>query len=226
MLRWHSRDIPLKKSWNPWATLQKAFHKFNVDEKAIIEAITKINNEQRQKVADVYKGCYGEDVDDRIDKIRGEDFRHGVKALMRRPSEYAAHELRKAMKGPGTDEEVLIEILCTKTNASIEAIKADYEKVGNHNFFENWGGFQIFKRNLEKDIKSETRGDFEKLLVALLQGQRDELEKPDKAAAKASAEELYKAGAKACFKRTVQTAFLSYIIYAPSSMVHIICVKQ
>ena len=54
---------------------------------------------------------------------------------------------------------------------------------------------------MEKDIKSETRGDFEKLLVALLQGQRDELEKPDKAAAKASAEELYKAGAKACFKR-------------------------
>ena len=112
--------------------LHKAFHKFNVDEKAIIEAITKINNEQRQKVADVYKGCYGEDVDDRIDKIRGKDFRHGVKALMRRPSEYAAHELRKAMKGPGTDEEVLIEILCTKTNASIEAIKADYEKVRNH----------------------------------------------------------------------------------------------
>ena len=58
---------------------------------------------------------------------------------------------------------------------------------------------KIFKRDLEKDIKSETRGDFEKLLVALLQGQRDELEKPDKAAAKASAEELYKAGAKACF---------------------------
>ena len=55
---------------------------------------------------------------------------------------------------------------------------------------------------MEKDIKSETRGDFEKLLVALLQGQRDELEKPDKAAAKASAEELYKAGAKACFKPT------------------------
>ena len=63
---------------------------------------------------------------------------------MRRPSEYAAHELRKAMKGPGTDEEVLIEILCTKTNASIEAIKADYEKVRNHDFFQNSSGLSDF----------------------------------------------------------------------------------
>ena len=110
--------------------LHKAFHKtIGIDEKTIIEQITKINNEQRQKVADVYKGCYGEDIDDRIEKVRRDDLRHGLKALMRRPSEYAAHELRKAMKGPGTDEEVLIEILCTKTNASIEAIKSDYEKV-------------------------------------------------------------------------------------------------
>ena len=74
---------------------------------------------------------------------------------------------------------------------------------------------------MEKDIKSETRGDFEKLLVALLQGQRDELEKPDKAAAKASAEELYKAGAKACFKR-----IFTCIIYASFDMIHMICVKQ
>ena len=58
---------------------------------------------------------------------------------------------------------------------------------------------------MEKDIKSETRGDFEKLLIALLQGQRDELEKPNKAAAKASAEELYKAGAKACFLEKKKT---------------------
>ena len=110
--------------------LHKAFGKtIGMDEKVVIEEITKINNEQRQKVADVYKGCYGEDIDDRLEKVRRKDLRHGLKALMRTPSEYAAHELRKAMKGPGTDEETLIEILCTKTNASIKAIKEDYEKV-------------------------------------------------------------------------------------------------
>ena len=81
---------------------------------------------------------------------------------------------------------------------------------------------------MEKDIKSETRGDFEKLLVALLQGQRDELEKPDKAAAKASAEELYKAGAKACFKRTFYCSkhIFTCIVYKSYDMIHMICVKQ
>ena len=48
---------------------------------------------------------------------------------MRPPAEYAARELRKAMRGPGTDEETLIELLCTRTNEGIEAIKVHLTKV-------------------------------------------------------------------------------------------------
>jgi len=50
-----------------------------------------------------------------MDKISRDDLRRTLKALMRSPAEYGAREARKAMKGIGTDEETLIEIICTKS---------------------------------------------------------------------------------------------------------------
>ena len=166
-----------------------------IKEDVIIEQVIRINNEQRQEVRDVYKGrnslwcgcrfkmtegCFGEDLVDQMDKIRRDDLRHGLKGLMRPPAEYAARELRKAMRGPGTDEETLIELLCTRTNAGIEAIKESYADTHG--------------RDLESDIGSETRGDFRCLLTAILQAQRQEDEDADEDAAMEDAQELYDAG--------------------------------
>ena len=117
---------------------------------------------------------------DRIEKIKRPDLRRTLKALVRLPGAYAARELRKAMKGPGTDEEVLIELLCTRTNAAIEEIKKQYD--AEHG------------RDLQDDVKSETRGDFEHLLIALLLGQRQEGEDVDVDKAREEAQELYDAG--------------------------------
>lgn len=124
---------------------------------------------------DVYRGCYGEDMMDRLEKIRRDDFRRVLKGLCRSPAEYSARELRKAMKGVGTDEEVLLEIICTKTNSQLEEIKEQYN--------------ELFDRNLESDVQDETRGDFGRLLVAVLAGQREEgIDSIDEEAAEADAQ--------------------------------------
>lgn len=49
-------------------------------------------------------------------------------ALMMPPEEYLCKELNRCMEGLGTDEHVLIEILCTRTKKEIADIVQAYER--------------------------------------------------------------------------------------------------
>jgi len=162
--------------------LHKAFHKrIGIKEEVVIEIITSRSNSQRLEIMEVYAGCYGEDMMERIEKIRRDNLRRVLKGLCRSPTEFAARELRKAMKGIGTDEETLLEIICTKSNAQLEQIKEKYN--------------EVFDRDLESDVENETRGDFSRLLIAVLQGEREEgIDAIDEEAAEADAQELIDAG--------------------------------
>ncbi|NXT90772.1 ANXA8 protein, partial [Anhinga rufa] len=95
---------------------------------------------------------------DLIESLKSElsgNFERLIVALMYSPFKYDAKELHDAMKGIGTSEDVIIEILASRTKAQIkEIIKAYKEEYGS---------------DLEEDIKSETSGYFEQILVCLLQ---------------------------------------------------------
>ena len=52
----------------------------------------------------------------------------------------------------------------------------------------------VYGHSIEKDVKGDTSGDFQKILVALLMGQRDESDSVDAEKAIEDAQKLYKAG--------------------------------
>ena len=47
---------------------------------------------------------------------------------MMTPAHYLASEVKRAIKGLGTDEAVLVEILCTRSNDEMTALKEAYKK--------------------------------------------------------------------------------------------------
>lgn len=108
----------------------------------------------------------------------GGKFRDLVLAAMDPPADFDAKCLRNAMKGLGTADSVLIEVLCTRTNSEIAAIKEAYQR--------------LFNRELEADIQSETGGSYKRLLISMLAGGRDESTEVDEEKAKRDAELLQK----------------------------------
>lgn len=44
------------------------------------------------------------------------------------PDEYLCNQLQQAMNGAGTEENTLVEIICTKNNEEIKQLVAKYEE--------------------------------------------------------------------------------------------------
>jgi hypothetical protein len=114
------------------------------------------------------------------------------------PVELDCFELKQAVKGLGTDEETLIEILASRSNERIKAINETYQKsmfqylfIFKNIFF----CFLVYSKALEKDVKSDTSGDFRRLLVSLMQGRRPETTEINVEQAKQDAQSLLDAGA-------------------------------
>lgn len=160
--------------------LNEACKGMGTDEAAIIEILSSRTSDERQQIKQKYKATYGKDLEEVFKSELSGSFEKTALALLDRPSEYDARQLQKAMKGLGTDEAVIIEVLCTRTNKEIMAIKEAYQR--------------LFDRSLESDVKADTSGTLKKILVSLLQANRDEGDEVDRDLAGRDAKDLYDAG--------------------------------
>ncbi len=62
-----------------------------------------------------------------MDETKG-NFENVLRALLMSPHELEAHNLKQAIDGMGTNEDTVIDIICTKTNAEMQQLKAVYKQ--------------------------------------------------------------------------------------------------
>ncbi|KAJ3046828.1 hypothetical protein HK097_000480 [Rhizophlyctis rosea] len=130
------------------------------DEKALIEVLCKRTPLQAPQIAQQFKAQFGRDLVKDIKSETSGNFGRVMERLAMPLPDVDAWELHDAMAGFGTNDDTLIEILTGRTNAEIWAIKQAYRA--------------RYGKDLESDIRGDTSAYFKKILVALVQGMRDE----------------------------------------------------
>ena len=150
------------------------------DEQGIITFTLNHSNEQRVKLRADYQEKYSKDLlTDFESNFKGE-FKDILIGLYKSPAEYDADLLYNAMKGIGSDKEVITEVLCFRSPERINEIKAKFQ--------------EKYKKELIPEIKSETSGDYQKTTLLLLEANRGTNSSPDLEKCTEIAKELYNAG--------------------------------
>ena len=163
--------------------LREAFKGAGTDEDAIIDIVCHRSVDQRVELCKKYKTMYGKDLIDDIKDETSYHFKEVLVSLLLPTPKFLARVCKKAIEGPGTSEGALINVLVGATKEELEAIKDAYQTMTESHE----------KTKLEKDVISDTSGSLQRVLVALLQGHREEGPADHELAIK-DAEELFKAG--------------------------------
>jgi len=159
--------------------LYGAMKGFGTDEKKIIGVVAHRSSKQLMAVEKKFRTMYGEELMKWLEKELSGKLEKVVLGRFYGPRGYQAYVLRKAMKGMGTDERALIDVICTKNKVEMAYLKRAYKA--------------LFDRDLIKDLESEISGDFRRIIVSLASAGR-ETKPVDEDLAVQEAKDLYNAG--------------------------------
>uniref|UniRef100_A0A8C4HN98 Annexin n=1 Tax=Dicentrarchus labrax TaxID=13489 RepID=A0A8C4HN98_DICLA len=135
--------------------LYNAMKGIGSDKETILDLVTSRSNAQRQEIIAAYKSSFGQDlIEDLKYELTGK-FERLIVSLMRTPAYHDAKEIHDAVKGAGTNEKCLIEIMASRNNKQIHEMVEAYK--------------DAYGSDIEEDIIADTSGHFKKMLVVLLQ---------------------------------------------------------
>lgn len=158
--------------------IHNAIHIVTNDTSVIVNIIGRRPNWHLQKVREEYEKLYEKDLVQYLLSNTHYNFRKLLSALVKGRAEARAEEVFRSVKGAGTDEGALIDVILQTADKQLEEAKQ---------FFR-----QKYEKSMDEWVKGDTTGDFEKILVAGLKAKRDDNVKPE--LIDSDVEALYKAG--------------------------------
>ena len=200
---------------NPFYSLPDPYYQFDVDTQTdslhtaltskqtpsnLIPLLTQLTSSQRQQIKTHYISAYGESLDKLISSKLSGDFRDCVLALFDSPTTFAAKQIFKAIDGAGTDEDTLTEIIATRAPHTFTQLKTEYQSAYNE--------------TLKQAIEGDTSGDYLQLLLALIEGGRNDNAYPNETACSSMCELLHSKAdtkEKECFMKVL-------VMYSPAEV--------
>ncbi|KAF1744325.1 hypothetical protein MXB_5065, partial [Myxobolus squamalis] len=146
------------------SSIHKAFKGFGIflkddmlgsDWKEVMNILTHRTSAQRIKIKEHYTKLYKKSIIERTKSEFSGQLEILAVALEHVGPDMDAYFIRKSIKGVGTDDFALINILCTRSGSQITAIK------------------EMFGKSLLNDVKSDTSGNYGDLLCHLINTPRD-----------------------------------------------------
>ncbi|GMI18131.1 hypothetical protein TrLO_g1553 [Triparma laevis f. longispina] len=168
--------------------VHEACEGWGTDEESLILILTAQSKPQMKRVSEIYEATHGKTLTSVLDgELSGffggsTDFQYFMNCLVQDPATLDAQFLVESMKGWGTDEKLLSEIICTRNNLELAQAKAAFQR-DNGKSVEQW-------------VTGDTSGLYQRFLLECLKGQRRE-GMVDPTTAESIADRLWNAGLSA-----------------------------
>jgi annexin A7/11 len=140
--------------------IRKAMKGFGTDEKALIGALAKKDPMQINTIRAQYDQRLMRNMVQDLEKETSGYFAKGLAEIARGPLISDCYNLMEAMKGMGTKEVILDDILIGRSNADINAIKQKYQ--------------ELFQRPLQRDLQGDLSAGTEQMYDMIVAARRAE----------------------------------------------------
>jgi annexin A7/11 len=140
--------------------IRNAMKGFGTNEKVLIASLAKKDPIQMETIRIQYDQRLLRSLITDLEKETSGYFAKGLVEIARGPLVSDCYNLMEAMKGAGTKEVILDDILVGRSNADITAIKEKYQ--------------QLFRRTLENDLKADLSAGTEQMYMMIAAARRAE----------------------------------------------------